>query len=81
MREKGVRISMSSSLSVPIHLVSDWERYKMILLNIIQNSVKYTYKGAIEIHLNLKKDQPDLSGKLITTLVTTIKDTGIGISN
>jgi PAS domain S-box-containing protein len=50
-------------------LVSDSRRVDQILLNLLNNAIKFTEKGSIHVDCRI-------SG---TTLVTTIMDTGIGI--
>jgi len=58
-------------------VVSDKQRYQQILLNIIQNGVKFTYKGGIDIFLDYQDGVgvcPDCG-----LLVTTVNDTGVGM--
>ena len=59
-------------------IVGDKQRFQQILLNIIQNGVKFTYKGGVEaiisFHENYDNDCINCG-----FLKTTIKDTGIGM--
>ena len=51
----------------------DQNRYKQILLNLLSNAVKFTERGEVDVSLSY-----DFTNHL---LVTTVKDTGIGIRN
>eukprot|EP01022_Parablepharisma_sp_SALTPOND_P008473 TRINITY_DN136093_c0_g1_i1.p1 TRINITY_DN136093_c0_g1~~TRINITY_DN136093_c0_g1_i1.p1 ORF type:complete len:730 (+),score=30.95 TRINITY_DN136093_c0_g1_i1:418-2607(+) len=68
----------AKNLDVPVHaqstiplIVSDKEKYETILYHLLDNAVKYTFTGKIEIIITYSYDDG--------TLVTQIKDTGIGI--
>ncbi len=63
---------------LPINLISDAQRIKQILFNLIDNAVKFTEKGYIKlevksIYKNTLKNKIDL--------IITLEDTGIGIDN
>ncbi len=50
-----------------LKLASDKQRYMQILLNIVQNSVKFTYYGGVDIILDFKPQSKinDSNGSLI----------------
>lgn len=54
-----------------LQLFGDKAKLKQVLVNLIQNSIKYTEKGKVEVLVDESKKQ----GRII------IKDTGIGISD
>ncbi|MFK5856398.1 MAG: response regulator [Bacteroidota bacterium] len=62
--------------NVPRYIISDPSRLKQILLNIINNAIKFTLKG--EIMLTVSLIETDKESNLYT-LEFAIKDTGIGI--
>lgn len=66
---KNKDLTIKSSFSVPLFLSADREKVKQILLNLIDNAIKYTKKG--EINIGYKK--------LTSFLEIRITDTGIGI--
>jgi signal transduction histidine kinase/CheY-like chemotaxis protein len=62
--------------NVPEKLIGDQMRIRQILLNLVNNAIKFTSKGEILIEVSqLEKDGNDLN------LGFKIKDTGIGIPN
>ena len=64
-----------SSRSKDFKLVTDWNLYKLILFNVIQNSIKYNKKnGSIYFGLDLQRNAENKY-----MLTTIIRDTGIGI--
>eukprot|EP00347_Sterkiella_histriomuscorum_P013092 403366052 len=86
-----VQLNIVESTKIPKNLYGDWERYQQILINFVQNSVKFTQKGEINIKIGFqsyqysssislgKQKQFDHCGRC-GYLVTKIKDTGIGMS-
>ncbi len=68
--EKGVRLIYEIDSNLP-NIISDYEKTKHILQNIIANSVKFTEEGKIEIITKVKNDN----------IMIEIFDTGIGIDN
>ncbi len=76
--DNGLNLIMHIDGNIPIHIVSDEERLKKILDNLIDNAIKYTDKGYVKFSLisefiNFEKSIIDL--KLI------VEDTGQGISD
>ena len=73
--EKGLVLSINIDDSVPGVMVGDPVRIGQVLLNYLNNAIKFTEKGEISIRMSA---QPDgLSGVLLRCEV---KDTGIGMS-
>ena len=52
------------------YILSDSHRIRQILSNLINNAIKFTYKGTIEFGFNVMNDN---------TIEFSVKDTGIGI--
>ena len=67
---KGIDIYFHISKNCPKYILIDKDRYYQVVSNLLTNSIKYTKKGGIKIHVIVNK------GKIITK----VKDTGIGIS-
>ncbi|MFH0867195.1 MAG: ATP-binding protein [Bacteroidota bacterium] len=73
--EKGLKISINTDLLSHRYFILDEVRLRQILLNLIGNSLKYTYEGMIEVSLH---NVPVSIGH--DKLTITVRDSGIGIS-
>lgn len=76
IREKGLYISKEIDAKIPLALRGDSTRIKQIFINLINNAVKFTEKGKIEIYCRLE----NISENSIT-IYSSVRDTGIGIPN
>ena len=72
---KGLELIFETEKSVPNHLVGDPLRLGQILINFANNAVKFTEKGEIGIHIQVR----DESEKEVL-LYFEVKDTGVGLS-
>lgn len=73
--EKGLSLQSKLSAKIPKYLSGDPHRFKQILLNLINNAIKFTEKGSVSIEITtLKSADPEQI--LVKTMVT---DTGIGV--
>jgi CheY-like chemotaxis protein len=74
-QEKGLELLFKTDSSVPTALAGDPLRLGQILINLSNNAVKFTDKGAIVISTELvKKDDAE------ATLKFSVQDTGIGMT-
>lgn len=74
----------SVATDAPQIIMTDYQRLKQVLINLLRNSTKFTFKGYIQV--NVQKAYMKASKKgTILTLVNAVKfevyDTGIGISD
>jgi|GEM_PF-3821494 len=71
-------LSVFSSLeeNIPTYLEGDAKRLKLILVNLMGNSVKFTDRGSVSLHIGLDQE---LSNHRVM-LHFHVRDTGIGIS-
>ncbi len=74
-REKRLEILFATSPDVPLSLIGDPLRLGQILLNLTNNSVKFTEQGEIVISTQLVDKTEDR-----VTLAFSVKDTGIGMT-
>ncbi len=74
VKNKGLTFKISKPFEEDIIIYSDSYRIKQVLSYLIDNAIKYTEKGNIELSYNIREE----SGK--GKLTFCIKDTGIGIS-
>ena len=71
--EKGLMLLMEISPSLPKELIGDDVRVKQVIINILNNAVKYTQQG--HVILRLYGEETDKGFELVCA----IEDTGIGI--
>jgi len=69
---KNLTIKVSTLNEIPDIICSDAEMYTLIIQNLLENSVKYTFIGQITISLSYSSETHILE--------TTLSDTGIGMS-
>ncbi len=75
--EKGLSYHINVSEELPQGFVGDEVRLRQIMLNVINNGIKYTDEGYVGVNVEYKRMYlEDDKGK---ELVITVKDTGIGI--
>lgn len=73
LEEKPIELIVNIDHSMPCELYGDEVRMRQVLINILNNAVKYTNSGTI--HLNASWKMKD--GKALITI--SVKDTGMGI--
>ncbi len=73
-KEKKLNILFNVDSKVPTSLKGDPVRLNQVLINLLNNAVKFTHEG--EILLNIQKIKEDKSRVLLSF---SVKDTGIGI--
>lgn len=74
-KKKGLSFSMNVASDFPNQLFGDKIRIRGILINLLNNSVKYTNTGSVKLDIQVQKKEPD-----IAQLQFQISDTGVGIN-
>ncbi|MGH1398269.1 MAG: ATP-binding protein [Alphaproteobacteria bacterium] len=78
--EKGLKLSTKISDNFPEYLAADPTRLRQVLLNLVNNAIKFTGDGAVTLHLE-DKGLVTREGKGAAHCVYfAIEDTGIGMS-
>ena len=72
--KKGIDFRIKNNPNLPNNLYGDEVRIRQILINILNNALKYTDKGSVTLDVNFEKNDSDS----ITLILSSI-DTGIGI--
>ena len=73
-QDKGLEFNVELDPSIPSELYGDEVRIKQILINLLNNAVKYTREGSVTLHVEKESAE---EGYVI--LIFTIEDTGLGI--
>jgi len=72
--EKGIDFKINIDDDIPEILVGDSFRLNQIIMNLTNNAVKFTLKGAVEVSIKLLE-----KNKEWVSLLFSVNDTGIGI--
>lgn len=75
IQEKNLKLVTEYDSKIPTVLVGDPIRLHQIILNLVSNAIKFTFKGKITVSVDLLHEDDD---KVILKFAVT--DTGIGIS-
>lgn len=73
-QEKGLEFHVNVEESIPAQLEGDEVRIKQILINLLNNAVKYTMEGSITLSIQCRRKDAD-----IVYITYSVTDTGMGI--
>ena len=73
-KEKGLEFQVNVSPDIPVELLGDEVRIKQILINVLNNAIKYTQQGTVTLTI-----QPGSVEDGMMNVVYSVSDTGIGI--
>jgi PAS domain S-box-containing protein len=76
-QEKGLVVRSHIAADVPTRVVGDVTRLRQVLLNLVNNGVKFTHRGSVIVEVSLKQSFAPLAHT--AELHFAVKDTGIGI--
>jgi signal transduction histidine kinase/CheY-like chemotaxis protein len=81
-RRKGLAVTVGIEPGVPEQVGGDPYRVKQMLTNLVDNAIKFTETGAIEIRLRVSEALPHAraSGARQVALRFSVRDSGLGIS-
>ena len=75
VERKGLSLNCDAAADVPETVVGDPLRLKQVLLNLVDNAIKFTETGGIRLHVGIDRQ----NGNEVT-LFFSVADTGIGVS-
>lgn len=78
--EKGIFLRAEVASDVPEALRGDPTRLRQVILNLVNNAIKFTAKGGVTIHLRRSGVEHLPGGGVRHILYFDVQDTGIGIS-
>ena len=73
-KEKNLDFHINVAPDLPSELMGDEVRIKQVLMNILNNAIKYTKEGSISLSVECEKKEDNLYN-----IVYTVSDTGMGI--
>ena len=75
-RDKGLKLTGTVAPDVPDDLVGDAVRLRQVLINLVENAVKFTAHGEVSVYVELSER---LDAEREIELRFVVRDTGIGI--
>ncbi|WP_084254069.1 response regulator [Methylobacter marinus] len=78
--EKGLQIHFITDCNVPLYLIGDPLRLGQVLLNLVNNAVKFTPYGDIVVNIALAEHAGKVLEQNQIMLEFSVKDTGIGLT-
>lgn len=73
-KEKNLEFKTSIAPDIPVELMGDEVRIKQVLMNVLNNAIKYTKEGSISLTVECEKKEDNLYN-----IIYTVSDTGMGI--
>ena len=70
---KRIELIVDCDANIPSVLLGDEKKLRRVMLNIVNNAIKFTEKGCVSLIVGYRKESYGVN------LIITIKDTGIGI--
>src|SRR5581483_2508638 len=81
--QNGLEFTIELDPSLPPALISDDQRLKQILKNLLSNAFKFTHEGKVTLSISLASDPPAFSSELLGSaervIAFKVTDTGVGI--
>jgi len=72
--EKKIELIVDCDANIPSVLQGDEKKLRRVILNLVDNAIKFTEAGGVSIHVGFRREKYGIN------LLVTVKDTGIGIS-
>ncbi len=79
-KQKNITFITDVDETLPDHLYGDVVRVRQVIVNILNNAVKYTDSGTVSLKVAGTTGEKTEDGRRLVRLVIAVKDTGIGIS-
>ncbi len=72
-KNKNIELIVDCAANIPSVLLGDEKKLRRIIMNLVDNAVKFTEEGFVSIEIGCRKETYGIN------LVITVKDTGIGM--
>ncbi|MCR5123392.1 MAG: DegV family EDD domain-containing protein [Ruminococcus sp.] len=73
-KEKNLDFTVKIAPDIPVELIGDEMRIKQILINVLNNAIKYTREGSVSLSIDCGTSENGMMN-----VIYTVRDTGIGI--
>ncbi len=77
--DKGLQLSFHRTPNLPQYICTDQAKLRQVLINLLNNAVKFTKEGSISVRIRIANEQLAISNEQLAILFE-IEDTGPGIA-
>lgn len=77
--EKNLDLVLDIEPSTPTQVVGDGTRIRQIILNLVNNAIKFTAAGSVSIHVTSRAPEAGHGPAVVREFLVSVRDTGIGI--
>jgi signal transduction histidine kinase len=78
--QKMIELRANIDVNVPNTIITDVNRFKQVLINIISNAIKFTFQGDIEVKAEFCRVINNESPRSLTYLKVSVTYTGVGMN-
>ena len=83
--DKGLALGVSIAPDVPVYVLGDHARLRQVVVNLVNNAIKFTEQGEVAVHVQLgagvnEADGGGADAPATTRLAFSVRDTGIGMN-
>ncbi len=78
---KGLELAFEAKPEVPEYLVGDVQRLRQIIVNLVGNSIKFTFQGEVVVRVEKFNGEANHSNRDLVGLHFTVADSGVGMSH
>lgn len=75
--EKGIELVCTPGIDLPGRIVTDEDRLRQVVVNLVGNAIKFTEKGTVVVRAEISPERA--SSERVRRLRISVTDTGIGI--
>ena len=80
VKKATLKLTMKVDPGVPIFINGDQTRFRQLLMNVVDNAIKFTERGGVDVKINCaRSSEVDSEGLCGLRLFVEVADTGIGI--
>lgn len=72
IKEKGLALILEYDPNLPQYVINDEVKLRQVLINLLQNSIKFTHKGSVILRVKMRPEKQ--------VLLFEVEDTGIGVA-
>jgi two-component system, chemotaxis family, sensor kinase Cph1 len=77
---KRLEVVVERSQDVPRYVIADEGKLRQVLINLLENAIKFTQQGSVKLHIKIANNQQSTLNTQRLTILFQVADTGQGIA-